>query len=114
MPKKNATRKVRSKSKSKSKTMSSSRSPLPKKFRMKSFVTIKKPKWSHYNRVAQVVAVSRDGLRYAVRVNYNGYLEIYKASELMIATQTEKRKDKKLHNREPIISQTDRDRLNNY
>lgn len=121
MPKRNTTRKVSTKSRSKSsKSMSRTRSrsksatPPPKTFRMKSFVTINKPRWSHNNRVAQVVAVSRDGLRYAVRINYNGYFEIYKASELMIASQSEKKQDKKLHNRDSTISQTERDRLNNY
>jgi len=80
---------------------------------MKSYVVVNKEHgWSHNTKVGQVLAVSRDGLKYAVRINYNGYLEIYKATELLVASASQKRKDKKNHNRDTNISQSDRDRLN--
>ena len=64
------------------------------------------------NRVAQIVEKSRNGQKFAVRINYNGQLLICERKHLCKATDTQKRKDPKLHSRELVISHNERKRLN--
>jgi len=66
----------------------------------------------HKNRVAQVVGESRDGKKHAVRINYNGNLEIYNKEHLRAATAAEKKSDPKRHRREANMSPGQRERLN--
>lgn len=51
-------------------------------------------------RVAQVVERSSDGNKYAVRVNYNGYPQIYYCWEVTPATPPQIKKDPKNHNKQ--------------
>jgi hypothetical protein len=52
------------------------------------------------DRVAQVVERSSDGNKYAVRVNYNGYPQIYYCWEVTPATPQQIKKDPKNHNKQ--------------
>ena len=47
------------------------------------------------NKVGQVIEKSRDGQNVALRLNYNGQLLIRNKKYLRVATEQEKRKDRK-------------------
>ena len=76
-------------------------------FRMKSMVYITGPRIDRTgtDRVAQVIKVSRNKEKYAVRLNYNGQVLIVKKEHLRKATAAEKRAQPKLHRRESPINQ---------
>lgn len=63
-------------------------------------------------RVAQVIDYLHDKSVYAIRINYNGSLRFEKRKFLRKATQEEKKKDKKEHNKEPQLDQYERAQLN--
>ena len=65
-----------------------------------------------FERVGQVLAVSRDEEKYAVRINYNGLLVIRNKKDLRLATTAEKKRDPKLHRREATITHAERELLN--
>lgn len=64
------------------------------------------------NKVAQIVEKSRNGHKFAVRLNYNGQLLVCERKHLRKATDTEKKKDKKLHSRELSITSSQSKYLN--
>lgn len=63
-------------------------------------------------RVAQVIDYLHDKSVYAIMVNYNGYVRLVKKEFLRKATQEEKKKDKKTHNRELQLDHDERCWLN--
>ena len=67
-----------------------------------------------HGRVAQVVDYLHDNSIYAVRINYNGYTRFVVSENLRIATQNEKKKDKKLHNHEIQLARHEKSRLNSF
>ncbi len=65
-------------------------------------------------RVAQVIDYLHDKSIYVIMVNYNGYVKFVKPEVLRKATQEEKKKDKKIHNKELQLDRYDRARLANW
>ena len=65
-------------------------------------------------RVAQVIDYLHDKSIYAIRINYNGYIRFVTSEHLQIASQNEKKKDKKLHNREPQLDGHEKSVLNSF
>ena len=63
-------------------------------------------------RIAQVIDYLYDKSVYAIRINYNGYIRFVKKEFLRKATQEEKKKDKKNHNKEPQLDQYERQWFN--
>ena len=84
------------------------------KLRMKSMAFITGPRmWSgEFERVGQIVAVSRDGQKYALRMNYNGLLILRNKKDIRLATTAEKKHDPKLHRHEATINHAEREWLN--
>ena len=54
------------------------------------------------DRVAKVLAISRDKSKYALRLNYNGQVMILKRENLRKATEPEEDADPILHNRDRL------------
>jgi|TARA_Y100000389_G_C17353250_1_gene459639 formyltetrahydrofolate hydrolase len=67
---------------------------------------------SEPGRVAQVIDYLYDKSVYAIRINYNGYVRFEKKQFLRKATQEEKNKDKKEHNKELQLNRHERAHLN--
>lgn len=65
-------------------------------------------------RVAQIVDYLHDKSIYAIRINYNGYTRFVASENLRIATQNEKKKDKKLHNHEIQLDRHDKSVLDGF
>jgi len=65
-------------------------------------------------RVAQVIDYLHDKSIYAIRINYNGYTRFVASENLRIATQNEKKKDKKLHNHELQLDRHQKSVLNGF
>ena len=63
-------------------------------------------------RIAQVIDYLHDKSVYAIMINYNGYVRFEKKEFLRKATQSEKNKDKKQHNKELQLDQYDREWFN--
>ena len=82
--------------------------------RMKSYVFITGPRlWAdEHEHVAQVIGESRDGNKYALRINYNGKFTVRSKKDLRLATTDEKKLDPKLHRREVTMTHAEREFLN--
>ncbi len=65
-------------------------------------------------RVAQVIDYLHDKSIYAIRINYNGYTRFVASENLRIATQNEKKEDKKLHNHELQLDRQQKSVLNGF
>lgn len=63
-------------------------------------------------RIAQVIDYLHDKSVYAIMINYNGYVRFEKKEFLRKATQAEKNKDKKQHNKELQLDQYEREWFN--
>ena len=64
------------------------------------------------NRVGQVIDVSRNGEKYAILLNYNGFLSYVNKTNMRLATDIEKKNDKKNHNKSDILTGPERLVLN--
>ena len=65
-----------------------------------------------FERVAQLVAFSRDGQKYAARLNYNGALIVRDQKYIRVASSAEKKGDPKQHRLEATITHREREWLN--
>ena len=84
-----------------------------KPFRKRSFVVLTSPKSSSdTGRVAQVLEFSVTKDRYALRLNTDGRFTTRQSNEVRKATDPEKRKDKKYHNKELIMDSLERSIFN--
>lgn len=84
-----------------------------KPLRKRSFVIITSPKSSSdTGRVAQVLEYSVTKDRYALRLNTDGRFTTRQANEVRKATDVEKRKDKKYHNKELTMDGLERSIFN--
>ena len=95
--------------------VSAKRAPVDPLTRRRSMVVVAVPRGrdiTGLNKVGQVIEKSRDGQSVALRLNYNGQLLFRNKKYLRVATEQEKRKDRKEHSRELTIDQEERDILN--
>ena len=84
-----------------------------KPLRKRSFVVITSPKSSSdTGRVAQILEFSVTKDRYALRLNTDGRFTTRQSNEVRKATDPEKRKDKKYHNRELTMDSLERSIFN--
>jgi hypothetical protein len=84
-----------------------------KPFRKRSFVVITSPKSSSdTGRVAQILEFSLTKDRYALRLNTDGRFTTRQSNEVRKATDPEKRKDKKYHNKELTMDGLERSIFN--
>ena len=65
-------------------------------------------------RVAQIVDYLHDKSIYAIRINYNGYTRFVASENLRITTQNEKKRGKKMHNRELQLDRHEKSILNRF